>query len=79
MKDSLYTILKLIFTISTILFMLIGFFMVCGQTVSIFSQNANTVLWFQKSLKNYSIYLSCIAGFAGFFASYVKPKKKSSC
>lgn len=75
MKKTLYNICAVIFDLSLILFMLMGFVLVIGQVVGVFTNQPNMVLWFAKGLKDQSAWVSCITGFAGFFAFYLKPKK----
>jgi len=75
MKKTLYNFFGVIFDVSLVLFMLMGFVLVVGQVIGIFTNQPNMVLWFANKLKDQSAWISCISGFAGFFAAYLKPKK----
>lgn len=76
MKDALYKTLVLIFLVTLVSFMLIGVCLVLCQLFGIAIGNASLVLNVNKMLKPCSIWIASVCGFAGFFASYLKPSKK---
>lgn len=75
MKEQLYRILSLIFTVTVILFMLMGAAIVLVQLIGIILGNGAMVLGVSKAIKNLSTEIAAVCGFAGFFAAYLKPKK----
>lgn len=75
MKEQLYRILSLIFTVTVILFMLMGASIVLVQLIGIILGNGAMVLGVSKAIKNLSTEIAAVCGFAGFFAAYLKPKK----
>lgn len=76
MKNTLYNLCKWIFNITLPLFMLMGAALVFGQILGVFMNNPNLVLWLKNILKDQAIIVSCVTGFAGFFAYYLKPTKQ---
>lgn len=78
MKENLYRILSAVFTVTVILFMLMGAAIVLVQLVGVILGNGVLVLGISKTLKNLSTEIAALCGFAGFFAAYLKPKKKAA-
>ena len=78
MKSFIYSILSFFFTLSLPLFMLMGFALVVVQFIGALIGNGELVLMAGKC-EIYCIWMSVLAGFLGFAASYFappKPKKK---
>lgn len=65
----------MIFTVTVILFMLMGAAIVLVQLIGIVLGNGAVVLGVSKAIKNLSTEIAAVCGFAGFFAAYLKPKK----
>ncbi len=76
MKQSAYGFFKKLFSVTMLAFMVLGFIMILFQLFGIVSQNPKLILWSNNTFKNPAMYISCITGFAGYFAHYLKPKKK---
>lgn len=78
MKETLYRICSIVFTTTVILFMLMGAAIVLVQLTGVVLGNGELVLGVSKAIKNISTETAALCGFAGFFAAYLKPKKKAA-
>ncbi len=76
MKESLYRMLTHLFTVTLILFMMMGGVYVAVQIVGIIIGSGALVLGIEGAVKDLSTYVSAICGFVGFVAFYLKPDKK---
>lgn len=75
MKETMHKLLSTVFNISLPLFMLMGFALVAVQFVFGLLGMGEIVLIAGKC-EIYCIWMSVLCGFAGFFDSYFRPKKK---
>lgn len=72
MREKLYNLCSIVFTISLFIFLLMGFIIVFTQILGIFIKNPDLVISINKLLKIHATHISAIAGFSGFFAYYLK-------
>ncbi|WP_101551077.1 hypothetical protein [Anaerotruncus massiliensis (ex Togo et al. 2019)] len=72
MKVSIKKLLSWIFTLSLVLFMLMGIGIVLVQAVALVTANGALSIAAAGTPKSIVILLSAIAGFAGFIYSYFK-------
>ena len=77
MKENLRKIILPIFTVSLILFMVLGAIIVLVQLFSIITLNGALSESIYGGLKLWAIRFSAVAGFAGFAMSYLKKEKPS--
>jgi hypothetical protein len=77
MKENLRKIILPIFTVSLILFMVLGAIIVLVQLFSIITLNGALSISVYEGLKLWAIRFSAVAGFAGFAMSYLKKEKSS--
>ncbi|MDR1915482.1 MAG: hypothetical protein LBQ58_02785 [Synergistaceae bacterium] len=77
MKEGLYKGLTVIFTVTLALFMLMGAVIVIVQLIGIVMGNGDMVLSIHNRFNTYAIRVSALCGFAGFFAAYLKPRKRT--
>ena len=75
MKSSIKKLLSWIFTVSLILFMLLGIAIVLIQAVALVTANGALSIAAAATPKSLVILLSAIAGFSGFIYSYFKEEK----
>lgn len=75
MKETVYQVLGVVFTISLALFMLMGFAIVALQVVGAVLGMGGLVLA-AGNCEVYAIYMSVLCGIVGFIAHYFAPKKK---
>lgn len=75
MKKMMYTVIAWVFTPSLLLFMLMGLALVAVQFAGIILGNGELVLM-AGNCEIYCIWMSVLAGFLGFAASYFAPPKK---
>lgn len=76
MKDTLRNILSFLFTACLILFMLLGIAIVLVQTFAMITGNGALSVAAAGTPKSIVIFLAVIAGFAGFFYSYLAQGEK---
>lgn len=75
MKDTMRKVLSTIFTVCLMLFMIMGIGIVLIQALCIIIGNGALSAVVAGTPKTIVLYLSVIAGFAGFIYSYIAPKK----
>ncbi len=76
MRDTLYRCCYKVFVLTLIAFMLMGMAIVFVQILGVLLGHGNMVYGINAALKTYAIWVASVCGFAGFFAGYLKPKKK---
>lgn len=78
MRNTFFKVFSLIFGITLLAFMIMGFAVVFVQLYGIFGGNSAIVKRIADLLKDNSAYVSSVCAFAGFGAYYTKPAKKKA-
>lgn len=75
MKNKLYKLFMLVFSVSLPMFLILGVIIVFGQIIGLIINSGTIVLTVNELLKTIAIKISSICAFSGFFIGYLKDKK----